>query len=90
MRRVLSVRADHFGVVFEDAAVPQAVEDGVPLMDAAPQSVAAVNIATLAERIVDHWDRTLDDSEQRLLNHTQTFLAGMDEEAAEVPSPEAA
>lgn len=73
MRNVLSIGVDPFGVVFQDDAVSQSVDRGTPLLEAAPESVAAANIKIIAERITKLWDTELNDAHGRLLAHTRNF-----------------
>ena len=73
MHSVLSIRADPFGVVFDDDAVTNAVDRGIPLLEDAPDSIAATNIATLAGSIANSWDTELNDAFVRLLAQTKSF-----------------
>ncbi len=72
-RKLLSLYTDPFGFVFDDPVVRESINHGTPLVEYDPDSVAARSIAHIAQRIVYVWDKTLDEPDQALLNHTRKF-----------------
>jgi len=73
IQQVLSMKADHFGFIFEDPSVHESMIQGLPLMKINPDGVAATCLKLIAERIDEWWDKDLDDFEPRLLKHTKHF-----------------
>jgi len=67
--KMLSLETEHFGFIFNDAAVSEAIEAGVPLVNYSPDGMAARCINITAERITRFWDSTIEDSDKKLLMH---------------------
>jgi len=83
LRDILSLETDHFGFIFQDQAVTASMDRGVPLVESAPESLAAINITYLAERIIRWWDEPLHDSEARLYRNTMTVWQDLQERKQE-------
>lgn len=73
--KMLSIEVEHFGFVFADDAVGDAVDAGSPLLDFDPECLATRGINILAERVNSIWDRPIRDSEEKLLTHTRQMYA---------------
>ncbi len=92
-RKLLSLYTDPFGFVFDDPAVRESINLGRPLVEFDPDCIAARSIAHIAQRIVYVWDKTLDEPEQALLNHTRKFYEFIQKDARQhamrnlLPSP---
>ena len=70
---MLSLEVDHFGFIFSDSVVLDAVEANAPLIDYDPECLSVHGINVLAERIDKHWNGTIEDSDKKLLLHTQNM-----------------
>lgn len=73
MRQVLSIEATHFGLLFDDPAVRAAVRAGQPLLEFAPDSLAAQGINHLAVRMVRMWNTPIQNSEDGLRRYVAKF-----------------
>ncbi len=69
LQNILSIKADYFGFIFEDPQVNQSVRKRVPLLTSFPDSVAALGINRIAERIVKYWDTSIPNSAQLIFQH---------------------
>jgi len=74
MQSMLNIEAEHFGFVFADPAVSESIEAGIPLLDYAPDSLAAKSLTAIAGRISDMWQETIDNSRERLYRNTQNIF----------------
>jgi len=72
-RKLLSLYTDPFGFVFDDPAVRESINHGMPLVEYDENCIASRSISHIAQRIVYVWDKTLDEPDQALLNHTRKF-----------------
>ncbi len=66
LREKLSIEPDYFGFIYRDDTVMAAVKNRTPYLLYAGGSPTAANIARLAERIGKYYDRTVNDSAERL------------------------
>ncbi len=80
-RRLLSLYTDPFGFVFDDPTVRESIDHGMPLVEFDPDCTAAKSIAHIAQRIVYVWDKTLNEPDQALLNHTRKFYEFIQKDA---------
>jgi MinD-like ATPase involved in chromosome partitioning or flagellar assembly len=69
--KVLSLRADYFGFIFKDQAVPESVKERTTLLHSDRESFAAEDLKRLAKRIVKYWDTPVENSAQLLYKTTQ-------------------
>ena len=74
MRSMLNIEPEHFGFVFADPAVSKSIEAGLPLLDYAPDSLAARSFTAIAARISDIWQETIENSRERLYRNTQNIF----------------
>jgi len=74
MKKMLSVEPEHFGFVFADPAVGESIEAGQPLLDYAPDSLAAKSFTAIAGRISAMWQDSIVDSRERLYRNTQNIF----------------
>jgi len=74
MRRMLGIEPEHFGFVFADPAVGESIEAGLPLLDYAPDSLAARSFSAIAGRISDMWQESIENSRERLYRNTQNIF----------------
>ena len=74
MRSMLSIDPEHFGFVFADPAVSESIEAGLPLLDYAPDSLAAKSFSAIAGRISDMWQVSIENSRERLYRNTQNIF----------------
>ncbi|MDX5152457.1 MAG: P-loop NTPase [Acidiferrobacterales bacterium] len=74
MRSMLGIDPEHFGFVFADPAVSESVEAGLPLLDYAPDSLAARSFSAIAGRIPDMWQESIENSRERLYRNTQNIF----------------
>ena len=74
MRRMLGIDPEHFGFVFADPAVGESIEAGLPLLDYAPDSLAARSFSAIAGRISDMWQQSIENSRERLYRNTQNIF----------------
>jgi len=68
---VLSLELEHFGFIFMDPAVRESIKQQAALIPFKRESLAARNIAQLAERIVRIWHDPLPNSAEFLINQTR-------------------
>ncbi len=71
LKSILSLDVDYFGFIFNDPAVSQSVKKKTPFIPSNRESMTAQNIEHIANRIVKYWDKPIDKSAQRLLEHTR-------------------
>ncbi|MFH1985825.1 MAG: P-loop NTPase [Pseudomonadota bacterium] len=69
LKGILQVEADYFGFIFEDPAIEAAMKNRAPLTAIYPDSMAAQNIARIAERIAKYWDRKIPNSAELIYAH---------------------
>jgi len=74
MRRMLGIDPEHFGFVFADPAVSESIEAGLPLLDYAPDSLAARSFTAIAGRISEMWQESIENSRERLYRNTQNIF----------------
>ncbi len=70
VEKVLSLEIDHFGFVFDDTDVSEAIRRKAPFLPNCRNNLAAINILRTAERIVKFGDGPINDSASLLLEHT--------------------
>lgn len=63
----ISVGVDYFGFIFDDSAVRQSVKKQIAFLPNFQESLAAKSIMRIAERIVNYWNKPIDNSSQHLL-----------------------
>ncbi|MDH5649142.1 MAG: P-loop NTPase [Gammaproteobacteria bacterium] len=73
INKMLSLDVEHFGFVFDDPTVHDAIEAGSPLIDYDPECLAVRCINVIAERIIKLWDSKIEESDKKLLLHTQNM-----------------
>ena len=83
MRSMLSIDPEHFGFVFADPAVSESIEAGLPLLDYAPDSLAARSFSAIAGRISDMWQESIENSRERLYRNTQNIFRSLWSEGEE-------
>ena len=64
LENMLSLKADFFGFIFEDKAIRQSVKNRMALLRYNRESLAALSIVRIAERIVKFWDKPVEKSAQ--------------------------
>jgi len=74
MQKMLGIDPEHFGFVFADPAVGESIEAGLPLLDYAPDSLAARSFSAIASRISDMWQESIENSRERLYRNTQNIF----------------
>jgi flagellar biosynthesis protein FlhG len=74
MRAMLGIDPEHFGFVFADPAVSESIEAGLPLLDYAPESLAARSFSAIAGRISEMWQESIENSRERLYRNTQNIF----------------
>ena len=74
MRSMLGINPEHFGFVFADPAVGESIEAGLPLLDYAPDSLAARSFFAISGRISDMWQESIENSRERLYRNTQNIF----------------
>ncbi len=67
LKQGLSVQTEYFGFIFYDDTVRLSAKKREVLMSCYPQSVAAQNIERIASRVINNWDRTIENSADRLV-----------------------
>jgi len=71
LKSILSLEVDYFGFIFNDPAVRQSIKKKIPFIPCYRKNMTTENIERIAERIVKYWNRPIDNSALRLLNHTR-------------------
>ena len=71
LESILSLEVDYFGFIFNDPAVRQSIKKKIPFIPCYRKNMTTENIERIAERIVKYWNRPIDNSALRLLNHTR-------------------
>jgi len=71
LKSILSLEVDYFGFIFDDPAVRQSIREKTSFIPCYRKNITTVNIEHIAERIVKYWNKPIDNSALRLLNHTQ-------------------
>jgi len=71
LMNILSMEVDYFGFIFNDPAVRQSIKDKMPFIPCNRKTMTTKNIEHIATRIVKYWNKPIDKSAQRLLNHTR-------------------
>jgi len=71
LMNILSMEIDYFGFIFNDPAVRQSIKDKIPFIPGNRKTMTTKNIEHIATRIVKYWNKPIDKSAQRLLNHTR-------------------
>lgn len=71
LKQVLALEADHFGFVFFDPSVREAIRKRTPLILYNGEGRVAESIRHIAERIVRFWDQPVPNSANLLLDHTR-------------------
>jgi flagellar biosynthesis protein FlhG len=70
LESILSIEADYFGYIFYDSTVRESVKKGTTLLPHYRESMAAVCLKRVAERIIKYLDMEVKNSAQHLLDHT--------------------
>ncbi len=70
-REVLSLEIEHFGFIFTDPVVRESIKQHAAFIPFRRESLAARNIAQLAERIVHSWHDPLPNSAEFLITQTR-------------------
>lgn len=73
LRDILQIEAAHFGFICDDPAVRDSIRAGRPLLEYAPDSLAAQGINHLAVRIARMWDSPLYHSADGLRRYVNRF-----------------
>lgn len=71
LKSILSIDVDYLGFIFNDPAVRQSIKKKIPFIPYYRENMTTGNIEHIAERIVKYWNRPIDNSALRLLNHTR-------------------
>ncbi|MBW2663151.1 MAG: P-loop NTPase [Deltaproteobacteria bacterium] len=71
LKSILSLEVDYFGFIFNDPAVRQSIKKKTPFIPCYRKNMTTKNIEHIAERIVKYWNKPIDNSAQRILNHTR-------------------
>ncbi|MBW2646926.1 MAG: hypothetical protein JRE23_12285, partial [Deltaproteobacteria bacterium] len=71
LKSILSLEIDYFGFIFNDPAVRQSIKEKTPFIPCYRKNMTTENIERIAERIVKYWNKPIDNSSLRLLNHTR-------------------
>jgi flagellar biosynthesis protein FlhG len=71
LMNILSMEVDYFGFIFNDPAVRQSIKEKIPFIPCNRKTMTTKNIEHIANRIVKYWNKPIDKSAQRLLNHTR-------------------
>jgi len=71
LKSILDMEVDYFGFIFKDPAVGQSIKKKMPFIPGNREKMTTTNIEQIANRIVKYWDSPIDNSAQRLLNHTR-------------------
>ena len=74
MKHMLGIDPEHFGFVFADPAVSESIEAGIPLLDYAPDSLAAKSFSAIAARVSSIWEDSIENSRERLYRNTQNIF----------------
>jgi flagellar biosynthesis protein FlhG len=69
MSEMLAIEPDFFGFVFQDPAVRQALAARKPFLPNFRESMAALNILKIAERIVKYWTHPVPNSAVLMINY---------------------
>lgn len=77
MNTMLNITPEHFGFVFADPAVSESIEAQQPLLDYAPDSLAAKALTAIAGRIPGLWQQEIEDSRERLYRNTQNIFRSL-------------
>ncbi len=67
----LSLETDYIGFIFNDSHVRKSVKEKVPHLTYYGDSMASDSIRSVARRVINYWDRPIDDSIDRLMKATQ-------------------
>ena len=68
---ILSIEADYFGFIFKDRAVLSSIRKRSVFVTNYRDSLAAENIARIAQRVVKFWNQPVKDSAELLFNQVQ-------------------
>jgi len=71
LKSILSLEVDYFGFIFKDPSVRQSIKKKILFIPCYRKNMTTENIKRIAERIVKYWNRPIDNSALRLLNHTR-------------------
>lgn len=69
----ISIAGDYFGFVFFDPDVRESVAGRTSLLSALPNSIAAIGISGIADRIIRRWEQEIPTSEKLLMEDTRRF-----------------
>ncbi|MCK5342384.1 MAG: hypothetical protein KAR20_03220, partial [Candidatus Heimdallarchaeota archaeon] len=84
LKSILSLEIDYFGFIFNDPAVRQSIKKQIPFIPSYRKNMTTQNIEHIAKRIEKYWDKPIDNSALRLLNHTQEIYENRNEEQPEI------
>lgn len=71
IRHGMSLQAEYFGFIFNDDTVRMSAKKRKTLLRDFPNSVAAMGIEHLANRVVETWDRPIENSMAKLVDDTR-------------------
>jgi len=71
LKSILSLEVDYFGFIFNDPAVRKSIKKKVPFIPSYRENMTTGNIEHIAKRIVKYWNKPIDNSALRILNHTR-------------------
>lgn len=68
LKNVLNLNADYFGFVFYDKTVKTSLKERKPYLLNYPDNIASLEIQKIAARIINYWNRPIEESYNLLLN----------------------
>lgn len=71
LAEALSLKADYFGLVFEDPGIRKSMKMRAPFLLSADDGPATKSIRKIAERIVKYWDKKIINSAGYVLQHAR-------------------
>jgi len=77
LKEILGLECDHFGFVFSDAYIREAIKKKRPLILDGPEGPSAHALRQIASRIIRFWDQPIPNSAELLTKHTQKFYENL-------------
>ena len=84
LKSILSLEVDYFGFILNDPAVRQSIKKKIPFIPSYRKNMTTQNIEHIAKRIVKYWNKPIDNSALRLLNHTREIYKNRNEEQVKI------